>query len=89
MKSRRERSLPIVPGLTVGSALADEVLIIKTAWGGKSLAVDFRPPSSGGDTGPFYMLMVSKVRLVLDNLAVFHPGYDGEGYEIVGFGCTQ
>ena len=28
-------------------ALDEPVLIIKTAWGGKSLAVDFRPPSAG------------------------------------------
>jgi hypothetical protein len=76
-------------GLTVGSALANDVLIIKTAWGGKSLAVDFRPPSSGGDTGPFYTLMVSKVHEVLDNLAGFYPDHDGGGYEIAGFGWHQ
>ncbi|WP_201750265.1 sialate O-acetylesterase [Tautonia marina] len=34
-------------GWTVGDALDDPVLIIKCAWGGKSLAVDFRPPSAG------------------------------------------
>jgi alpha-galactosidase len=75
-------------GLIVGSALADPVLLIKTAWGGKSLAVDFRPPSSG-NTGTNYTLMVSKMHLVLDNLATYYPGYSGAGYEIAGFGWHQ
>lgn len=34
-------------GWVMGDALEAPVLIIKCAWGGKSLAVDFRPPSSG------------------------------------------
>jgi len=34
-------------GLFMDRALDEPVLIIKTAWGGKSLAVDFRPPSAG------------------------------------------
>lgn len=34
-------------GNTVGNALNDQVLIIKTAWGGKSLGRDFRSPSAG------------------------------------------
>jgi len=34
-------------GWVMGDALASPVLIIKCAWGGKSLAVDFRPPSAG------------------------------------------
>jgi len=34
-------------GHVVGEALEEPVLIIKTAWGGKDLAVDFRPPSAG------------------------------------------
>ncbi len=34
-------------GLYIDKALDEPVLIIKTAWGGKSLAVDFRPPSAG------------------------------------------
>ncbi len=33
-------------GHTVGNAIEDPVLLIKIAWGGKSLAVDFRPPSA-------------------------------------------
>jgi alpha-galactosidase len=34
-------------GNTVGDHFGEQVLIIKTAWGGKSLGRDFRPPSSG------------------------------------------
>lgn len=34
-------------GIHMDGALEEPVLLIKTAWGGKSLAVDFRPPSAG------------------------------------------
>jgi len=34
-------------GWVMGDALTEPVLLIKCAWGGKSLAVDFRPPSAG------------------------------------------
>ena len=37
-------------GHVVGEHFADPVLLIKTAWGGKSLANDFRPPSAEGET---------------------------------------
>ncbi len=38
-------------GQVVGDAFEEPVLLIKLAWGGKSLARDFRPPSSGGEVG--------------------------------------
>ena len=34
-------------GLTMDAAFDEPVLLIKTAWGGKSLHTDFRPPSAG------------------------------------------
>ncbi len=34
-------------GLAMDQAFSEPVLIIKTAWGGKSLHTDFRPPSAG------------------------------------------
>jgi len=34
-------------GVYMDKALDEPILIIKTAWGGKSLAIDFRPPSAG------------------------------------------
>ena len=37
-------------GWVMGDALDAPVLLIKCAWGGKSLAVDFRPPSAGKPT---------------------------------------
>ena len=35
-------------GWVMGDAFDEPVVLIKCAWGGKSLAVDFRPPSAGG-----------------------------------------
>jgi alpha-galactosidase len=34
-------------GWVVGEAIKEPVLLVKCAWGGKSLAADFRPPSAG------------------------------------------
>ena len=34
-------------GWVVGDAFDEPVLLVKCAWGGKSLAIDFRPPSAG------------------------------------------
>lgn len=34
-------------GWKMGDATDEPILLIKCAWGGKSLAIDFRPPSSG------------------------------------------
>jgi len=34
-------------GLTMDAALSEPVLLIKTAWGGRSLNTEFRPPSAG------------------------------------------
>ena len=72
-------------GNVVGDALKNQVLLIKTAWGGKSLDVDFRPPSSGGTVGKYYTLMIAQVKEALANLKTDFPGYDGRGYEIAGF----
>jgi hypothetical protein len=37
-------------GQVVGNKFEEPVLIIKTSWGGKDIAVDFRPPSAGMPT---------------------------------------
>ncbi len=76
-------------GHIVGNALADKVLLVKTAWGGKSLAVDFRPPSSGGTTGPYYKEMLAKIRIVLADVKKYYPDYDGKGFEVAGLGWHQ
>ena len=76
-------------GHMVGTALTDKALLIKTSWGGKSLAVDFRPPSSGGTTGPYYTEMLAKIRIVLADVKKYYPAYDGKGFEIAGMGWHQ
>ena len=69
-------------GHVVGAAYRDQVLLIKTAWGGKSLYRDFRPPSAGGEVGPYYLKMVAEVREALANLKKDFPAYDGAQVEI-------
>lgn len=76
-------------GHVIGDAYREQVLLIKLAWGGKSLAKDFRPPSSGGDVGPYYREIVKGTQEVLGNLKTLFPSYDGRGYEIAGFGWHQ
>ncbi|MEZ5327064.1 MAG: sialate O-acetylesterase [Verrucomicrobiales bacterium] len=76
-------------GHAVGEQLEEQVLLIKTAWGGKSLDKDFRPPSSGGTVGPFYTEMIAHIKQVLANLKEEFPDYDGNGYELAGFGWHQ
>jgi hypothetical protein len=72
-------------GHVVGDGLPNPVLLIKTAWGGKSLYKHFRPPSSGGQVGKYYTMMIDQVRETLNNLSKDFPAYKGEGYEIAGF----
>lgn len=79
-------------GLTMDAALDEPVLIIKTAWGGKSLYYDFRPPSAGvfprtpddiaknrnpeSGSGHYYRLMLEHVKKVLADPKRVYPGYD-------------
>ncbi len=76
----------IGPELQFGHVLGDffdePVLLIKTAWGGKSLYVDFRPPSSGGAVGPYYTKMIEEARAALAELK-------GQPYELAGFVWQQ
>ncbi len=72
-------------GHVVGDHFENQVLLIKTAWGGKSLYQDFRPPSSGGEVGKYFTLMIAQVREALANLKTEFPGYHGGGYEFAGF----
>ena len=76
-------------GHLMGDYFENQVLLIKLAWGGKSLAKDFRPPSSGGEVGPFYTEVVKQTKEVLANLKTNFPDYDGRGYELAGFGWHQ
>jgi hypothetical protein len=75
-------------GWEMGERLKNQVLLIKTAWGGHSLKEKFLPPSAGGP-GPSYTAMVTEVHSVLNNLKSNFPQYDGKGYEIVGLAWHQ
>jgi len=69
-------------GHVMGDHYDQPVLLIKTAWGGKSLALNFRPPSAGKPSfeikarkdgtipkpGEYYRLMMTQVKDVLSNL---------------------
>ncbi|MDB5385365.1 MAG: hypothetical protein JWM11_1011 [Planctomycetaceae bacterium] len=72
-------------GHVVGDQLENPVLIIKTAWGGKSLYQDFRPPSSGGVVGKYYTLMIAQVHAAIANREQEFPALKGRGYELAGF----
>ena len=76
-------------GHVMGDAIKEPVLLLKTAWGGKSLQKDFRPPSSGGDPGPYYKEMIGHVEDVLGKLGESFPELEGRGHEVVGFGWHQ
>lgn len=76
-------------GHVVGDAFDEPVLLIKLAWGGKSLAKDFRPPSSGGEVGPYYQEIVKRTKDVLGDLKTQFPELAGRGHEIAGFGWHQ
>jgi hypothetical protein len=70
------------------------VLLIKTAWGGKDLYCDFRPPSAGKpayeipgnrELGTAYRKMVKEVHECLDHLQTDFPQFKGRSYELCGF----
>ena len=86
-------------GTIVGERYEEHVLLIKTAWGGKSVWCDFRSPGAGEMTwdekrilkrdhwlkpGHFYRKMVAEIKECLANIKDVVPGYQGQGYEIVG-----
>lgn len=72
-------------GRVLGDFFTNQVLLLKTAWGGKSLYRDFRPPSSGGEVGPYYRKMLAEIREGLSRLPQEFPSGRGEGYELAGF----
>jgi hypothetical protein len=84
-------------GSVMGTFHDEQVLLIKTAMGNRSLAWDFRPPSSGTTGQPGadewegleYRLMVKGVRDTLAKIADVVPGYRGQGYQIAGFAWFQ
>lgn len=81
-------------GLALDKVSKDPVLLIKTAWGGKSLYYDFRPPSAGvfprsaadiakdklpeADSGKYYRLMMEHVKRVLGDIHRVVPSHDNK-----------
>ncbi|MDA0766112.1 MAG: hypothetical protein O3A87_01425 [Verrucomicrobia bacterium] len=79
-------------GIAMDAAFEEPVLLIKTAWGGKSLYYDYRPPSAGvyprseddiakdrnkaENSGHYYRAMIAHVKKVLVNPARVCPEYD-------------
>jgi alpha-galactosidase len=81
-------------GWVMGEHFKDKpVLIVKIAWGGKSLHKDFRPPSAvaarGGEVGHYYKAIIGYTRDALENMGTEFPDLKGKGYRIAGFGWHQ
>ena len=72
-------------GHVVGERFEEPVLLIKTAWGGKSLYKDFRPPSAGGEVGAYYNKMMDEVEEGLRRIGHDFPELEGKKPEIAGF----
>jgi hypothetical protein len=64
------------------------VLLIKCAWGGKSLHEHFRPPSlntKDAPTGTYWKLSMEHIHAVLADPGKYHPDYDPKaGVELSG-----
>ena len=84
-------------GFAMHAAMEGEpILIVKAAWGGKTLCGDFLPPSSvnatnNETTGFYYKQMMQYVSNVLApaNLTKLFPEFQGKTTQIVGFGWDQ
>lgn len=76
-------------GWEVGDFIREPVVLIKLAWGGKSLAEDFRPPSSGGTVGPYYSEVVQGAKDAMANVGTHFPELKGRPVQLVGFGWHQ
>ncbi|MDX1565339.1 MAG: hypothetical protein R3236_08045, partial [Phycisphaeraceae bacterium] len=66
-------------GISFERTVDGPVLLIKCAWGGKSLKGDFRPPSLNTEqkpTGTFWKLSMEHIRSVLADPGKYHPDYD-------------
>ncbi|MBT8037184.1 MAG: sialate O-acetylesterase [Verrucomicrobiae bacterium] len=84
-------------GFAVGDYYEDPVLLIKCAWGGRSLNHNFLPPSAAdypkpqkdGDKGYQYAETIRITQEIINNIKTYFPKYKGKGYEVVGFGWHQ
>jgi hypothetical protein len=68
------------PELSFGHGMAPRtpetvIAIIKCAWGGTNLGVQWRPPSAGGETGPLYKGFIEAVH---QGIAKLDPAFEPE-----------
>jgi len=71
-------------GLQMRQQFDEQVLLIKTCWGGHSLGALFLPPGVNNKPGRSYTRMLDIVQHVTGNLKKYFPKYDGKGFEIAG-----
>ncbi|MBK1825881.1 sialate O-acetylesterase [Haloferula rosea] len=84
-------------GIEMADHYEEPVLLIKCAWGGRSLFHNFLPPSAGdhpkpekdGDKGFHYTEILRITKEVTGNLKTYYPHDSSQGFEIVGFGWHQ
>ena len=84
-KSRHHIGPELQIGHVLGDAHKEPILLIKTAWGGKSLYKDFRPPSAGGEVGEYYKKMLAEVKEALEAVDEEFPSLKGRNPEWAGF----
>ena len=84
-KSRHHIGPELQIGHQLGDAIEVPVLLIKTAWGGKSLFKDFRPPSAGGEVGEYYTEMIAEVREALAAVSTDFPDLKERRSIVSGF----
>ncbi|MGC6426321.1 MAG: sialate O-acetylesterase [Akkermansiaceae bacterium] len=84
-------------GFKLGDHFEDPVLLIKSAWGGRSLYHNFLPPSAhdyptptkDGDKGFHYAEVLRHFKEITSKLKRYYPNYRGRGFELCGFGWHQ
>lgn len=64
-------------GRLMGDFFDEPLLILKIAYGGKSLRNDFRPPSAGGTVGMYYTRLLENYRAALANVGTAFPSLAG------------
>ncbi|NQT87921.1 hypothetical protein HQ560_14230, partial [bacterium] len=79
----------LVMGKALGDAVDNPIILFKSATGGTTLNVQWRPPSAvkraGGEVGYLYKRMMRRFHRLLANIEDFYPQYRGQGFEVAGF----
>lgn len=83
----------LLMGHTLGDSIDNDIILFKSAIGGTTLHVDWRPPSAvkraGGEVGPLYNDMIRRFHTMIRNLDTVLPGRKVKKYEIAGFVWLQ